>query len=86
MTDAAAHWRDKVGRRLALIGLLMLLNVPLCALAGTMNRTTLELLFPPPLMVGEKSNLLPAWPIFRREAAGPELVNLFQLHSFHIPV
>ena len=74
MTDAAAHWRDKVGRRLALIGLLMLLSVPLCALAGTMNRTTLEPLFPPPLMVGEKSNLLPAWPIFRREAAGPELV------------
>ena len=74
MTEAAAHWRDKLGLLLALMGLLLLLGVPQGTLAGTLTRTTLEPLFPPPLMVGEKSKLLPAWPIFRREAAGPELV------------
>ena len=54
--------------------LLVLCGLPHHSLAGTMTRTSLEPLFPAPLMVGEQSPALAAWPIFRREAAGPQLV------------
>jgi len=57
-----------------LLALLALCGLPQHGMAGTMTRATLEPLFPAPLMVGEKSPVLAAWPIFRREAAGPQLV------------
>ena len=38
--------------------------------AATMTRATLEPLFPPPLMVGEPSRVLPVWPIFQRNGSG----------------
>ena len=59
---------------LALIAVIAIGSAPQASLAGTMTRAALEPLFPAPLMVGEKSALLPAWPIFRREVAGPELI------------
>ena len=74
MTDAVAHRLHKLGWKLVLVGLLALLGAPQGAVAGVMTRATLEPLFAPPLMVGDRSPVLPAWPIFRREAAGPELV------------
>ncbi len=43
---------------------------PLGASAATMTRATLEPLFPPPLVVGEPSRVLPVWPIFRRLGSG----------------
>ena len=57
-----------------LLALLALCGLPQHGMAGTMTRATLEPLFPAPLMVGEKSPVLAAWPIFRREAVGPQLV------------
>ena len=57
-----------------LIAIIALWVAPQPSVAGTLTRTALEPLFPAPLMVGEKSAVLPAWPIFRREASGPELV------------
>jgi NosR/NirI family transcriptional regulator, nitrous oxide reductase regulator len=57
-----------------LLFMLTLLGIPQGGIAGTMTRATLEPLFPAPLMVGEKSPALAAWPIFRREQAGPQLV------------
>jgi NosR/NirI family transcriptional regulator, nitrous oxide reductase regulator len=74
VTDAAAHRWHKVGWMLALAALLALWGAPQISVAGTMTRAALEPLFAPPLMVGEKSSLLPAWPIFRRDATGPELI------------
>lgn len=74
MTDAAAHRWHKVGWLLALIAIVSLWVAPQPGVAGTLTRTALEALFPAPLMVGEKSAVLPAWPIFRRAASGPELV------------
>jgi NosR/NirI family transcriptional regulator, nitrous oxide reductase regulator len=57
---------------------LLLCAAPLCALAGSMTRATLAPLFPPPLIVGDQSVVLPAWPIFRSStasnAAGPQLI------------
>jgi NosR/NirI family transcriptional regulator, nitrous oxide reductase regulator len=65
------RWRS-AGR--ALLGALLLCAAPWPSVAGVMTRASLEPLFPAPLMVGEKSPALAAWPIFRREAAGPQLV------------
>jgi transcriptional regulator of nitric oxide reductase len=64
-------------RAASLLGLLACVALAAAALdsrAATMTRATLEPLFAPPLMVGDKSPVLPAWPIFRREPAGPVLV------------
>jgi transcriptional regulator of nitric oxide reductase len=72
MKCAATHRR--FNGWLLLLALLALCGLPRHSLAGTMTRATLEPLFPAPLMVGEKSPALAAWPIFRREAAGPQLV------------
>ena len=74
MTDSAAHQWHRVGWMLALIAIVSLCGAPQPSAAGPMTRATLAPLFPAPLMVGEKSSLLPAWPIFRRSASGPELV------------
>ena len=38
------------------------------AFAGTLTKATLEVQFPAPLVVGEKSTKLPVWPIFRKGA------------------
>ena len=53
---------------------LVLFGLPQCSVAGTMTRASLEPLFPAPLIVGDKSPALAAWPIFRRDATGPQLV------------
>ena len=54
--------------------LLVLCSLPQRSFAGTMTRASLELLFPAPLMLGDKNPSLAAWPIFRRDAGGPQLV------------
>ena len=66
--------RRRCGGWLLLLALLALCSLPQHSIAGTMTRASLEPLFPAPLMVGEKSPALAAWPIFRREAAGPQLI------------
>ena len=53
--------------------LLLVLLPGLPAYAGTLSRTDVQGLFPPPLVVGERSVDLPAWPIFRRAGAALEL-------------
>ncbi|MEQ1683900.1 MAG: 4Fe-4S binding protein [Burkholderiaceae bacterium] len=72
MKRVSAHRR--INGWVLLLALLALCGLPQHSRAGTMTRATLEPLFPAPLMVGEKSPALAAWPIFRREAAGPQLV------------
>ncbi len=74
MVDAASRAWLKAFRALGLMAVLWLLGAPQSGLAGSMTRATLEPLFPPPLMVGDQSAALAAWPIFKREAAGPALV------------
>ena len=64
----------KMGWMLALTAVVTLLGASLHSMAGTMTRATLEPLFPAPLMLGDKSAMLAAWPIFRRDDAGPQLV------------
>ncbi len=46
---------------------LCLLALP--ASAGTLDRAALQALLPPPLVLGERSASLPAWPVFRRDGA-----------------
>lgn len=43
------------------------------AAAGTLGRAELQALLPPPLLLGEPSPNLPAWPVFRRNGAALEL-------------
>ena len=74
MSDAVAHRLHKMGWMLALIAAVALLGVPLHSVAGMMTRATLAPLFPAPLMLGDKSATLAAWPIFRRDDTGPQLV------------
>ena len=38
------------------------------ALAGTLDRAALERHFPPPLVVGERDDRIPVWPILKQEA------------------
>jgi len=73
MRSAPPRWRN-AGWLLALLGVLALCGMPQASVAGTMTRASLEPLFPAPLMIGDKSPALAAWPIFRREAGGPQLV------------
>ena len=76
MLANSLRWRAGIRWAVALAAVLM----ALCALssrsfAGTMTRASLEPLFPAPLMLGDKSPALAAWPIFKRDAsAGPQLV------------
>ncbi len=74
MRGTVARALHRLRGALALIGALALWAAPHDALAGTMTRATLEPLFPAPLMVGDKSPALAAWPIFQRNDAGPQLV------------
>jgi NosR/NirI family transcriptional regulator, nitrous oxide reductase regulator len=71
---ALARALHALGCRLAPIGVLAWAGLLHPALAGTMTRAALEPLFPAPLMLGERSASLAAWPIFRREPAGPQLI------------
>jgi len=48
------------------------------ASAGSLTRADVQALFPPPLVVGERSADLPAWPVFRRDAGALAL----QAHVF----
>ena len=48
------------------------------ASAGSLTRADVQALFPPPLLVGERSADLPAWPVFRRDAGALAL----QAHVF----
>ncbi len=50
-----------------LLGWTVLVTAPACA--GTLDRAALELIFPPPFVVGEMHPQLPVWPIHRREGA-----------------
>lgn len=74
MTGLAA-WRNVQRWMLLLAGLLAGLGP---AAAGTLTRAGVQALFPPPLVVGERSADLPAWPIFQRTGAGLQL----QAHAF----
>ncbi|OYU92625.1 MAG: hypothetical protein CFE45_22545, partial [Burkholderiales bacterium PBB5] len=56
---------------LALAAVVALVLAP--ARAGTLTRADVQALFPPPLLVGERSAQLPAWPIFRRNGAALDL-------------
>ena len=58
-----------------LVGLTMLSMLCAQAAAGTLTRPAVEAMFPPPLIVGEKMQHLPVWPIFRRAGATPEILN-----------
>ena len=62
---------------LALLALLALLAAR-PASAGSLGRADVQALFPPPLVVGERSANLPAWPVFRRDAGALAL----QAHVF----
>ena len=69
-----------LARVLALLAVVLAtLLAPLgLAHAGTLARADVAALFPPPLVVGERSADLPAWPVFRRD--GGALV--LQAHVF----
>ena len=47
--------------------LVAVVALPPAARAGTLAKADVQALFPPPLVVGERSAELPAWPVFRRE-------------------
>ena len=61
-----------------LLALALALLPALPAHAGSLGLADVQALFPPPLLVGERSAELPAWPIFRRNGAALEL----QAHVF----
>lgn len=63
---------------MAMVAVLALLLCPSRAHAGTLAKADVAALFPPPLVVGERSADLPAWPVFRRD--GGTLV--LQAHVF----
>lgn len=60
------------------LGLVLALVPATPAHAGSLSRADVQALFPPPLVVGERSVNLPAWPIFRPSGAALEL----QAHVF----
>ncbi|ACA18000.1 FMN-binding domain protein [Methylobacterium sp. 4-46] len=55
-------------RAIRLLAPLLALWLPAAAGAGTLDRAGLERLFPPPLVVGERDDALPVWPILKQEA------------------
>ncbi len=61
--------------RQALIALAALLVAAAPALAGTLKREQVQAMFPPHMVVGERLGHLPAWPIFKRSNATPELMH-----------
>lgn len=52
---------------LLLAGLLLGLLAAPPAVAGSLSKADIQALFPLPLVVGERSAQLPAWPLFRRK-------------------
>ncbi|WP_373876128.1 4Fe-4S binding protein, partial [Methylobacterium oxalidis] len=58
-------------QRILLLGILLLLS--LRAGAGTLDRAGVERFFPPPLVVGERDDALPVWPILKQEAGSYEV-------------
>jgi NosR/NirI family nitrous oxide reductase transcriptional regulator len=58
---------------LALAAFLSVLQ-PHTARAGTLDRAGLEKQFPPPLMVGEKDDQLPIWPILKQAAGSWDVI------------
>ena len=59
------------GMRVPLVLLLLLLALP--ARAGLLNRAGMEKQFPAPLVVGERDDSLPIWPILKQEAGSYEV-------------
>ena len=57
-------------RALWLLGLLLLV---LPAQAGQLDRAALERIFPAPLVVGEKDDTVPVWPILKQQAGSYEV-------------
>jgi NosR/NirI family transcriptional regulator, nitrous oxide reductase regulator len=57
--------------RAALAIVILLLALP--AAAGQLDRAMLEKHFPPPLVVGEKDDKLPIWPILKQQAGAYEV-------------
>ncbi len=55
----------------ALLFALLLLILP--ARAGQLDRAALEHYFPPPLVVGEKDDAVPVWPILKQQAGSYEV-------------
>lgn len=53
------------------------------AAAGVMTRDMLEKKFPAPLMIGQKDDAIPVWPVFKQNATATELVGyLFESIDF----
>lgn len=77
MTHSGARLRRRVCGWLGAALLLALMLVS-AARAGSLSRADVQALFPPPLVVGERSVDLPVWPVFRRSGAALEL----QAHVF----
>lgn len=80
-SDAAARRappRSLAGWLILTLTLALALLLARPAQAGSLGRTDVQALFPPPLVVGERSADLPAWPIFARGGAALEL----QAHVF----
>ncbi|HJV49869.1 MAG TPA: 4Fe-4S binding protein [Noviherbaspirillum sp.] len=65
--------------------LALLLGALACipAAAGVMTHALLEQKFPSPLMIGQKDDVIPVWPVFRQNATATELVGyLFESIDF----
>ncbi|HYD63626.1 MAG TPA: 4Fe-4S binding protein [Noviherbaspirillum sp.] len=72
----------KALRRL-LAGLLLCLVLPCAASAGVLTRELLEKKFPAPLMIGEKDEAMPVWPVLKQNGPATELVGyLFESIDF----
>ncbi len=53
---------------------ILLVFLALPAHAGTLGRAGLEKHFPPPLVVGERDDRIPVWPILKQEAGSYEII------------
>ncbi len=56
-----------------LVGLLLLARLSSAAFAGELDRAGMARHFPPPLVVGEKDDALPVWPILKQQAGSYEV-------------
>lgn len=63
-----------IARRLAVILGLFMLACSWGAHAGVMTKASMLAAFPSPLIVGEKENDLPVWPIFKQDATATPLI------------
>ena len=64
--------KHRVVRAVALV--LCLFSMVPAALAGTLDRAALETYFPSPLILGEKDEALPVWPIFKQNGTKDDLI------------